>query len=106
MEKRIKGDRRERNGLGFGLFEHGRRKNYRTIVEIIRIKKWRCIVAYMNNWECLPTIFFHIVYEMFWDVNATIFVQTKFRFHIFPLTDSNFISNVVGRIISRVKRFH
>ena len=106
MEKRIKGERRGRNGLEFGLFKHRGRKNHGTIVENIRIKKLRCIAAYMNNGECLPTIFFHKLCESFWDFDSTIFVQTKFGFHIIPLADGNFISNVVGRIVIGVKRFH
>lgn len=92
--------------MGFGLFKHGRRKNRGTTTEIIRIKIWRYIVVYMNNGECLPAIFFHIHCETFWDFDSTIFVQTKFGFHVIPLTDGNFISNVVGRVIGRVKRFH
>ena len=106
MKKRIKGERRGWNGLGFGLFEHRGRKNPRTTGEIIRIKSWRCMAGYMNNGECLSAILFHVPCESFWDVDATIFVQTKFRFHIFPLANGNFITNVVGRVIGRVKRVH
>lgn len=92
--------------MGFGLFKHGGRKNIRTTVEIIRIKSWRYMAAYMNNGECLSAILFHRLCEKFWDLDFTRFVQTKYGLHIIPLTDSNFISNVVGRKISRVKRFH
>lgn len=92
--------------MGFGLFKHRRRKNIRTTVEIIRIKFWRCIAAYLNNGECLSAIFFHRLCKNFWDFNVTKFVQTKFRFHIIPLANGNFISNVVGRVIGRVKRSH
>ena len=106
LEKRIKGERRGRNELKFGLFKHKRRKNIRTTVEIIRIKFWRCIVSYINNRECLPAILFHRLCENFWDFNFTKFVQTKFRFHIIPLANGNSITKVVGRVIGRVKRFH
>ena len=106
MEKRIKGKRRGRNGLRFGLFKHGRRKNHGSTVEKIRIKFWRCIAVYMNNGKCLSAIFFHKLCESFWDFDSTIFVQTKFSGHIIPLTDGDFISNVIGGIIGRVKRFH
>ena len=84
----------------------GSKKNHGTIVENIRIKFWRYIAAYMNNGECLSAIFFHRLCKIFWDFNVTKFVQTKFRLHIIPLANGNFISNVVGRIIGRVKRSH
>lgn len=106
LEKRIKGKRRGRNGLRFGLFKHGGRKNHGSTVEKIRIKFWRCIAVYMNNGKCLSAIFFHIHCESFWDFDSTIFVQTEFSGHIIPLTDGDFISNVIGGIIGRVKRFH
>ena len=92
--------------MGFGLFKHRRRKNHGTIVENIRIKKLRWIAVYMNNGECLSAIFFHIHCESFWDFDSTIFVQTKFRLHIIPLANGNFITKVVGGVIVRVKRFH
>ena len=92
--------------MGFGLFKHRRRKNISTTVETIRIKKWRYIAAYMNNGECLSAIFFHRLYKNFWDFNVTKFGQTKFRFHIFSLANSNFISNVVGGVIGWVMRSH
>ena len=92
--------------MEFGLFKHRGRKNHGSTVEKIRIKFWRWIAVYMNNGKCLSAIFFHKLCESFWDFDSTIFVQTKFGFHIIPLTDGNFISNVVGRIIGRVNRFH
>ena len=89
------------------MFKHGRRKNLRNTIEIIRIKSWRCMATYINNGECLSAILFHRLCEKkFWDFNVTKFVQTKFGFHVFPLADGNFISNVVGRIVIGVKRFH
>ena len=106
MKKRIKGKRRGWNGCGFGLFEHRGRKNPRTTVETIRIKSWRYMMGYMNNGECLSAILFHTLCENFWNSDVAKFVQTKFRFHIIPLADGNFISNVVGRVIGRVKRVH
>ena len=60
----------------------------------------------MNNWECLSAILFHRLCEKFWDFNSTMSVQTKFGFHIIPLANGNFITNVVSRVIGRVKRFH
>ena len=64
------------------------------------------MVAYINNGECLSAILFHRLCEKFWDFDFTRFVQTKFSGHIFPLANGNFITNVVGGIIGRVKRFH
>ena len=61
------------------------------------------MAGYMNNGECLPAILFHRLYETFWDFDSTIFVQTKFGFHIIPLADGNFISDVVGRTVIGVK---
>ena len=93
--------------MRFGLFEHEGSKNRSATAEIIRIKIRRWIVAYTNNRECLSAILFHRLCEKkFWDFNVTKFVQTKFGFHVFPLADGNFISNVVGRIVIGVKRFH
>ena len=93
--------------MRFGLFKHRRRKNLRTTVEIINIKIWRCLAAYTNNGKCLSAIFSHRLCEnISWNVDNTKFVQTKFRFHIFPLANSNFITKVVGGVIGRVKRFH
>ena len=106
LEKRIKGERRGRNGLKFGLFKHRKRKNHGSTVEKIRIKFWRWIAVYMNNGKCLSAIFFHKLCESFWDVDVTKFVQTKFRLHIIPLANGNFITNVIGRVIGRVKRSH
>ena len=92
--------------MGFGLFEHRGRKNPRTTAEIIRIKSWRYMAAYINNRECLSAILFHRLCEKFWYFDFTRFVRTKFGFHIIPLADGNFITNIVDRVIGRVKMVH
>ena len=88
------------------MFKHRGRKNIETIAETIRIKNWRYITGYMNNGECLSAILFHILCKKFWNFDFTKSVQTKFGFHIIPLANGNFITNIVGRVIGRVKRVH
>lgn len=91
--------------MGFGLFKHGS-----TVIIAVAGERieGEAIFPFFDscNGKRFTAIPFHFFGKTFRHDDGTKFVQTKFGFHIIPLTDGNFISDVVGRIISRVKRFH
>ena len=106
LEKDIKGKRRGRNGLEFGLLKHGGGIIIAVGGEQIDGEAMIPFPDSFIDGKRFTAIPFHFYGKTFRDSDHSPFIQTKLSNHIVPLTDCDLITNVVGEIIGRIEMVH
>ena len=92
--------------MEFGLLKHGGGESIADAEEPIDREAMGHSPDFCTDDKCFTAMLFHTHCETSWDSDISPFVQTKLSGHIVPLTDCDFITNVVGEIIGRIERVH
>lgn len=92
--------------MEFGLLKHGGSESIADVEEPIDGEAMTPFPDSFSDGKRLTAILFHFSGKTFRYGDTSHFIQAKFGFHIIPLTDCDFITNVVGEIIGRIEKVH